>query len=184
MPQSALIILHPNFEEIEAITPADILSRADVSVTLVSTTEELLVTGRSGIAIQANLTLSQLNDNSFDLIMLPGGPGIEKIRNHQRICRLLSEQHATGRLIGCICAAPLLLLDAGLLNQIRVAAHPSTLASFERTTKLPVIEEQNIITSAGAGTATEFALELVKQLKGPQKAEYIATSICWREPTS
>lgn len=177
--QRALIILHPQFEEIEAVVPIDLLSRADIQITSATTTENLLVTGRSGITMKANVTLGSILDEVFDLIILPGGPGISSIRKEPRICNLFQKHHASEKPIGCICAAPLLLLDAELLNNITVSAHPSTHRSFERTSMNSVCNEKKLITSSGAGTATEFALELVRELTDSAKATEIAASICW-----
>ena len=76
MSKRALILLHPGFEEIEAVTPIDLLSRAGVEVVQASLDDTLLVAGRSGITLQATHRLIDVADERFDAIILPGGPGI------------------------------------------------------------------------------------------------------------
>ena len=177
--KKALLILHPGFEEVEALTPVDLLARADIEVVQAAIGGDRLVTGRNGITVQATHGLKSVAQDAFDLVILPGGPGIFKLRRDPTICGLLQRQHAAGKLIGCICAAPLLLLDAGLTDPLNYTCHPSAENELSRALPQPVVEDGNIITSRGAGTATEFALALVARLEGKATATAVAKSICW-----
>jgi 4-methyl-5(b-hydroxyethyl)-thiazole monophosphate biosynthesis len=180
MSLKALIILHPGFEEMEAIAPIDLLSRADVSVTQAAIGQERLVTGRSGITLEATHFLRELPEDAlYDAVIVPGGPGVGKIRGHETVCKILKRHRAADKTVACICAAPLLLLDAGLTEGLCFTAHPSAAEELGSTTDLPVVVDGNTITSQGAGTATEFALAIVEALSGPQTSQEIAASICW-----
>lgn len=177
----ALILLHEGFEEIEAVTPIDLLSRAGVEVIQASLGNTLRVTGRSGITISAVHSLQDLSTTDYDLVILPGGPGINKLRRNVLLCNLLKEQARASRMIACICAAPLILLDAGLLSgETRYTAHPSTAGELPKAASDPVVVDGAIITSTGAGTAIEFSLELVRQVAGNQVAKEIADAISWQ----
>ncbi|MGC6424917.1 MAG: DJ-1 family glyoxalase III [Lentimonas sp.] len=178
----ALILLHPGFEEIEAITPIDLLSRADIEVTQATVSEELEVMGRSGITLKATGTLQAVMGDTFDLLIVPGGPGIQKLRGNTAIYELLRRHAEKSKLIGCICAAPLLLKDAGLLGGKNFTAHPSTEVELPEVTEQAVVFDGNLTTSRGAGAATEFALALVQKLCGYRHARQIADSICWPHP--
>lgn len=177
---NALIILHPGFEEIEAITPADLLSRADIQPTLASIDTKVSVTGRSGITLQADCTLADCTSQEFDLVIVPGGPGIQQIRQHSALCERLHRQLNSGRHLACICAAPLLLKDAGLTTGRSITCHPSAAAELQTTNTSAVIVDGTLITSRGAGTATEFGLTLIEELKDAELANEIAASICWQ----
>jgi 4-methyl-5(b-hydroxyethyl)-thiazole monophosphate biosynthesis len=179
MKKKALVILHPGFEEIEAVTPIDLLARAEVHVVKAAIGDHLQVEGRSGITLQATHRLSEVIEEHFDAVILPGGPGIMQIRNHPEFCALLVRQKAAGNLIGCICAAPLLLRDAGLIDGLSYTAHPSTAAELPNASLEAVVQDGNIVTSRGAGTATEFALALVRSLTDGATTQTIADSICW-----
>ena len=76
----ALVILHPGFEEIEAITPMDLLSRAGIEVVSASINSKRSVTGRSSITLEADTVLNDVIEDLFDMVVLPGGPGIQAIR--------------------------------------------------------------------------------------------------------
>lgn len=179
MKQRALIILHPGFEEMEAVAPIDLLDRAGVEVVQASTSGALLVEGRNGITLEATRLLSDVAEQDFDVVIIPGGPGVKELRNDARIIGCLRRHHASGKVVAAICAAPLLLKDAGLIDGIAYTAHPSTSEELGEAREEPVVKDGQIYTSRGAGTATEFALALIRELCGEENAKEIATSICW-----
>lgn len=171
--------MHPGFEEMEAIASIDLLVRADIDVTLASTTEDSLVSGRGGITIQTTESFEKAKGNDlYDVVIVPGGPGIKALRHNQEICDFLRKHHADGKILACICAAPLLLLDAGLLPG-RYTAHHSTGAELPSAAEEDCVWEGNILTSKGAGTATQFSLALIEALIDKAKRAEIAESVCW-----
>ena len=181
MNKLALIILYPGFEEIEAVTPIDLLTRAGVKVIQAALSEKLEVTGKSGIVLQASHHLEDVVSEPFDAVILPGGPGIQEIRKHPIVCKLFEQQKATNRIIGCICAAPLLLLDADLLSDVRYTCYPSVQNELPEALEEPVVQDGVIITSRGPGTATEFGLSLISALVDEATAGKVAESICWNK---
>lgn len=178
MKQRALVILHPGVEEMEAVAPIDLLSRAGVEVVQAAAGKETKVLGRSGIKLLADSLLSEVVEDTFDAVILPGGPGIGELRHHDGICNLLKRQYESGRVVACICAAPLFLLDAGLINELsEYTSHPSTEAELPERNTQPLAVSGHVITSLGAGTATQFSLKIVEQLCGRSTADEIASSI-------
>ena len=180
MATTVLTLLADGFEEIEATAPIDLLRRADAEVTVASCSGSLEVTGRSKITLRTDTLLSKIPDPlAFDLLVLPGGPAVFELRKRSEIIDLIRTFADTGKPIGAICAAPLLLLDAGVItSDSTCTAHGST--SNELTNlkqKFAVVQEEKIITSRGAGTAVEFGLALINELFGLQKANEIRASI-------
>ena len=176
---SVLVILMNGFEEIEAIAPIDLLRRAGARVITASITPEQTVTGRSNIPVLADTTLAIAAQQTYDLIFLPGGPGVKHLRNDHRIIPLLQAHVAAGKPVAAICAAPLVLLDAGLLASRRYTAFPAT------ANELPailhdqrVVEDGPIITSRGAGTALDAGYAMIARLFGAEKAAEIKRGIC------
>ncbi|MFT3866911.1 MAG: DJ-1/PfpI family protein [Nibricoccus sp.] len=176
---TVLFILPEGFEEIEAITPIDLLRRAGAEVTLAALGTSPHVTGRCNITMHADTTLSEAGSKTYDLLALPGGPGVLNLRGDMRVRELVQQQAAAGRWVAAICAAPTVLHDAGLLEGRRYTAHssvakqlPSLLAN-ER-----VVVDGKIITSRGAGTALDFGFVLVEKLFSAEKAREISAAIC------
>jgi 4-methyl-5(b-hydroxyethyl)-thiazole monophosphate biosynthesis len=178
--KSALTILPNSFEELEAVAPIDLLRRAGVTVTVAALTEAPLVIGRSNLALRPDTTLDAVLDQDFDLIFLPGGPGVRHLRANPRIRTLLLRQYARGGLLAAICAAPTVLHDAGLLAGRRYTAHPSVAGELSAIiSEEKVVRDGQILTSRGAGTAIDFGLVLVSALQGPAAAQQVANAIAW-----
>lgn len=178
MPKRVLCILAPGFEEIETLAPVDLLRRAGAEVILASITPERLLEGRCGVRVQADALLADVEKEPFDLVLIPGGPGVKALRANGRAARLALAQVGSGKPVAAICAAPTVLADAGLLTGRRFTAHFSvhgelpTALGDER-----VVEDDLLITSRGAGTALDFGLALVRRLYGEECAGEIAKAI-------
>jgi 4-methyl-5(b-hydroxyethyl)-thiazole monophosphate biosynthesis len=179
--KNALVILTDNFEEIEAVTPIDLLRRAEVAVTVASRTGSLSVAGRSGIAVTADCLLEAAEEGLYDLFVLPGGPGHKALRADPRVIALAKKHASSGKIVAAICAAPVVLKDAGLLAGRRHTAHTSVAAELpDLLADEDAVVDGNLITSRGAGTSVPFSLTLVETLCGRAKALEVARSICYR----
>ncbi len=183
MSKTALIILHEGFEEMEAIAPIDILRRGEIAVTVASREFHATVKGRNGVSVKADVLLDEALKQTYDCLILPGGPGVGKLRDDRRVLDALTRYQKDGRLIAAICAAPLCLLDAGLLPGKPFTSHPTTAQELPgRDTDQAVVESGNLITSQGAGTATAFALAVLARLSDAATAQGVAESICLSSP--
>lgn len=176
---TVLAILADGFEEIETVTPIDLLRRAGVTVTLAALGEGIHATGRCGLTLHADTNLESVRSQSFDCLFLPGGPGVKLLRSNPRVRELVLRQHRAGGWLAAICAAPAVLHDAGLLAGKRYTAH------FSMAAELPQIQsaercvvDGHILTSRGAGTAQDFGLLMIEKLVSPQKAAEVSAAIC------
>lgn len=174
-----LCLLATGFEEIETVAPVDLLRRAGAEVVIASVGEHLEVTGRCGMVLRADAILAAVLGQKFDLLFLPGGPGVKELRADGRAARLAKEYSEAGKPVAAICAAPTVLHDAGLLAGRRFTSHFGVRDELKETRcdTERVVEDGGIITSRGAGTAVEFGLTLVRRLFGPDKEREIAASI-------
>jgi len=176
---TVLAILPEGFEEIEAVTPIDLLRRAGCEVTVAALGTSAHVTGRCSLTMHADATLGVAAEKTYDLIFLPGGPGVLNLRGDARVRELVRQQAAASRWVAAICAAPTVLNDAGLLEGRRYTAHFSVAKELPHILKDErVVVDGPIITSRGAGTALDFGLKLVELLLSSEKAREIAASIC------
>ncbi|MEN8199565.1 MAG: DJ-1 family glyoxalase III [Thermodesulfobacteriota bacterium] len=172
MEKRVLIPLAEGFEMIEALSVVDILRRGNIQVDTAALGDNLQVTSSHGVTVFADKLLSNCLDQVYDLIALPGGiPGAENLKNSEELVGLLKKQRKEERLYGAICASPALVLEHhGMLEGKKATCHPgfvSHLSSQEHTGE-KVIVDGNCITSRGAGTSIDFALELLAHLAGEE----------------
>lgn len=163
-----IVPLAEGFEELEAVTIIDILRRADIE-TVTASLRSTAVTGSHGITVTADTVLT--GDEVFDGIVLPGGiPGSINLKKDPRIIRLLKSINDAGGITAAICAAPIVLAEAGLLQGRHYTCYPGYEDEIgkEGYTAAPVTEDGNIITGRGAACAIPFALKIVERVRGPE----------------
>ena len=174
-----LMPLAQGFEEIEALTVVDILRRAGVEVVLAGI-QPGSVEGSHQISIIPDTTIDAAIAGDFDMIVLPGGqPGSDNLNADPRIHVLLTEFAAKDKLIGAICAAPIVLAAAGLLSGKKATCYPAYAdrlngGIYEDS---PVVIDGTIITSRGPGTAVNFGMEIAALLAGQGVADAVAKSM-------
>jgi len=174
-----LVPLAEGFEELEAVTIIDVLRRAGIDV-VVASLGSSPVTGAHGIRISADTPLAALAEQDFDMIALPGGmPGADHLKKDPRIAEIVRRLHDKGRPVAAICAAPMVLDAAGVLNGRRATSFPGFLKDAKTATVVgdAVVVDRGVITSRGPGTALDFALTLVAELAGPSVREAIESRL-------
>ncbi len=181
MAKKAIIVLAEGFEEIEAVTPIDILRRAEVETEIVGL-DATEVTGAHGITVQADRVLNETEE--ADAIILPGGlPGAENLAASEALSAVLKAQAEAGRIVAAICAAPAYVLaPLGLLDGREATCYPECqdhLADRATYVEKPVVQAENIITSRGPGTAMAFGIALVQELVDFETADEQANRILY-----
>ena len=176
------VFLADGFEEIEALTPVDLLRRAGVQVMTVSIypgrTE---VEGARKIRVCADTDIDGADPDKADLIVLPGGmPGTVNLLGCERLMEIVDEFNAKEKRIAAICAAPARILGSrGLLDNKKATCYPGLeeLLTGAQFVTDSVVTDGNITTSRGLGTAVDFSCELISLLCGAEKAREIRASV-------
>ncbi|MHC5212577.1 MAG: DJ-1 family glyoxalase III [Planctomycetota bacterium] len=175
----ACVLFAEGFEEIEAVTLVDVLRRAEIETVSVGVGARD-VTGSHGITVRTDATLAETAARRWDLVVLPGGmPGAANLRDDAGVQALLAAQHAAGRRIAAICAAPIALAPAGVLEGRRATSYPGYADQLggARYVEESVVVDGPLITSRGPGTALPFALALVAELAGAERAEALGRAM-------
>jgi len=172
MSKKILVPLATGFEEIEAVTIIDVLTRAGVNVLTASLDDNKNVKGANGIVVVANYTITQIDVDSLDMIVLPGGwDGTHALADDENIQSILKKMNEDQKHIGAICAAPFALKQADVLSS-NYTCYPSVEEQIKQdgyTDQSKVVQDGKIITSRGPATAICFALHIVKNLVSEQK---------------
>ena len=176
------MLLGTGFEETEAVAPLDLLRRAGVEVATVGLNGKI-VYGSHKIGVEADLTLDQLDTETLEMIILPGGlGGVASIKACPAALEAVRYAYEHGKWVGAICAAPSILAELGITDGKNVTCYPGFEAKMgdARMVNAAAVRDGRIITGTSAGCAVPFGLELVAALKGPEAAEAVAKQIVIR----
>lgn len=180
MKKTVLVVLADGFEEIEAITPIDVLRRAGLEV-LVAGVGKRQIEGAHGIKVEADIELEKYTGTP-DAVVLPGGlPGADNLKKSRAVSELLARMKKADKIIGAICAAPArVLVPSGMLDGKKATCYPGFEGEFtSKTTFMPdrVVRDGQVITSRGPGSALEFSLELVRNLVDERTASKLSEGL-------
>lgn len=176
-----IALLKTGFEEIEALTIVDYLRRAEIEVDMVSTVDDINVTGAHGITVKTDVMLDDINADEIDLVFVPGGmPGAKDLKEDERVIDLIKKIDENGHVIAAICAAPIVLEEAGVLKDKIATSYPGfdqELKSLKEYKEELIVIDQNVVTSRGPATAAYLALQLIELIKGQNASEEIKKDI-------
>ncbi len=173
------LFLTDNTQMIEALTPVDMLRRANIEVCTVSITESLTVTSSNGVKINADKMFEQCDFNDITAAILPGGPGVPSMIAHKPLCDLILKNYKKGNLTAAICAAPTLLSAIGLKE--KTAVFPGMKDKVFSYSEQRVCIDSNVITAAAMGCSEEFSYEIIKYLMDENAANAVSDSILMRK---
>ncbi len=174
------LFLAEGFEEIEAVTPIDVFRRAGMEVTTVSVTGSNLVGGAHGIIIQADSLFENTEFKGDFILFLPGGmPGTANLGKHAGLTKLLKKHSDRNQPVAAICAAPSIPGQLGMLRDKEAICYPG----YEKflygasLSTADIVKSGSFYTAKAAGVALKFALKIVKDFEGQEKADEIARAI-------
>ena len=177
------ILLGTGFEEVEAITPLDLLRRAGVEVMTVGLNGKTVYGGHN-IGIEADIQIGEMDLTAMDMIVLPGGlGGVASIRACQEAMDAINFAWQNGKFVAAICAGPTVLADLKITDGKKATCYPgceSGMGSADILPDAPCVQDGNVITGTSAGCAIPFGLALIEALKGSAVAKAIAQQIVIR----
>lgn len=178
-----IVFLANGFEEVEALTVVDYLRRMDIDVDMVSITEEIRVKGAHNIEVITDKKTGEIKDgNGYDGVIIPGGlPGATNLRDDDKVIDIVKSINKREGLVAAICAGPIVLERAGIINGRKVTSYPGFDQDLETGIykEEPVVRDNNIITARGPAIAVDFAIEIVNYLLGDEKSEELKKDILY-----
>ncbi len=171
------IILGTGFEEVEAVAPCDVLRRAQIPVQYAGIGGRL-VEGAHGITLQADVTVEEMDLESMDMIVLPGGMGgVQSIEGSDVTLRAVKHALDQGKYVAAICAAPTILGKRGWIDGKHVVCYPGMEQELGKAIPHPekeAVVDGNLITGRAPGAAIEFGLTLAGLLPGSFTPDEVA----------
>lgn len=176
------LLLADGFEEIETMVTVDVLRRCDIEVEIMSVTGKRVVTGAHRVVTKADGLFRRTSVVDADAIILPGGmPGAQTLAANPMLRESLRRLNTKGHVIAAICAAPMVLGMAGILEGRHATCYPGfekyltgAICHLDRY----VVEDNNIITACGPAAALPFAIAIVKRI-APEKVDRVLAEMCY-----
>lgn len=185
MKEIVAVHLAEGFEEIEAVSIIDIFRRAEIETLVVSVTDKREVTGAHNISVTADTLFEEVDYDQVKMIVLPGGmPGAKNLNNHSGLGKQILHFYSEGKLLGAICAAPLVFGNLKILKDKKATCYPGYEDQLigADVTGNDIEVTGNIVTGKGAGVAIPFALRIVEMLKSKQLADSLAKKLIYSIP--
>lgn len=177
------LILGKGFEEIEAVVPCDILRRGGLGVCFAAVGEQKTVTGAHGIVLTAETLTSALSPTAEDVLLIPGGMGgVDSILSDEKTMSMLARAAEAGAGLAAICAGPAVLAKLGLLDGRQITCYPGTEHLMGKAlcdTSKKTFSEPGLTTGRAPGSALDFGLAVLSQLKGAEVAEKIKAELVY-----
>lgn len=176
------MLLGTGFEETEAVAPLDLLRRAGVEIQTVGINGKTVYGGHS-IGMEADITIDQMDLNTMEMIILPGGlGGVASARASKEAMAALDYAWKNGRYVAAICAGPTVLADLGITDGKNATCFPGCEPQMGSANIMNVaaVADGKLITGTSAGCAIPFGLALIAALKGQEAADKIKQQIVIR----
>lgn len=177
------IFLAHGFEEVEAVTPIDIIRRAEMDVRVVGIGGKE-IKGAHGITVVCDIAEDEVSLSDLEMIVLPGGmPGTLNLEKSQALQEIIDHAVLNEKWVAAICAAPSILGHKGLLAGKNATCFPG----FEDQLIGAVLSDERVcvdgrfVTAPGPGAAEEFSLKLVELLGGEQRMQKVKASMQCRK---
>ncbi len=176
-----LVPLAEGFEDLEAITISDLLRRAQIEV-VTAGLKPGPVKGSRGTIVVPDMSLDEALQQNYDMVVLPGGqPGASYLEKDERVRDLLTAMAAANKPTAAICAAPKVLASIGMLDGKKATSFPGSVTQEEfpqvQISADAVVQDGNIVTSRGPGTAMDFTLKLIEILSGTETSEQVEQAL-------
>ncbi len=178
------MFLAEGFEEIEAVTLIDLLRRAEINIKTVSVSKSPEVKGAHDISVIADEIFDDVNFDTVDAILLPGGsPGVPNLSTNQKVLDIVKKFYNEDKYLIAICAAPFVLEKAEILDGKKITCYPSwkDMIKSPKIVPDPVVVDGKIITAEGVGSSIEMGLKIVEIFSGKEKSGELKQKIVYRK---
>ena len=173
------LLVFPNLTQLDLTGPYEVLARLPGAQTLLLWKNLDPVRSEHGLTI---LPMAPLESSEpLDLILVPGGPGINPLLEDAEILAFLRRVAAGARYVVGVCTGSLVLGAAGLLRGRRATTH--WLYAEELRTRFPkvtvemdriFVQDGPVWSSAGMTAGIDLAVALVEADVGVELARSVA----------
>ena len=167
MKKMVFVVAPEVFRDEEYIEPKTILEAAGIEITTASTVVGEIY-GKIKIKAQSQMLAKDIKVDDFDGIFFVGGNGASVYFEDEVVHDIARQFYDKGKIVSAICIAPVILANAGLLQNKKATVFPSgadiLIQNGANYTGNSVEVDGNIVTGNGPEAAREFAEVLLNLL--------------------
>ena len=178
------VLLANGFEEVEALTVVDYLRRVDISVDMVSITNNNNVGGAHNIEVVSNKVIDEIKESDYKAVIIPGGmPGAQNLKDSSKVIDFVEKMSRAKKLLAAICAGPIVLSKADVIKDKKITSYPGfeKELNFKEYKEEAVVIDDNVITARGPYFAVDFALAIIEYLIDKETAEKVKEDILYKK---
>lgn len=177
--KKVLVIISKGFEEVELLGPLDMFSRSDISYDLTTIDNTSDVVSSHNFALHNVKPLTEnINVDMYDMLYIPGGAHFKTLDNSTLVKNTILKFDKASKLIGSICAAPILLGHLGLLKNKNYTCFTAMNEDMGGNYKYQgVVADGRYITGRSVYYSTMFGIELAKHLLSKTDFERLCAQI-------
>ncbi len=174
------ILIYDGFTALDAIGPYEVLAQVPGSeVHFVAETARVVKADTGYVGLEA--TKSILDLETADILVVPGGPGDELVRQNERMLGWIRKIHEDCKWTTSVCSGSLILGAAGLLKGKRATSHWFVIDRLREFGAEPthqrIVEDGKLITAAGVSAGIDMGLRLAQRIGGNDLAQMIQLGI-------
>ena len=163
-----LIVSGDGFEDTELLVPWYRLREAKIDVHIASSRAGIF-SGKHGYEAEAELGLGDVQAQSYDLLLLPGGKAPAKLREDQRLLELARSFFAADKPVAAICHGPQILVSAGLLKGRTATCYKTVAPELKEAgadyQDRELVVDGNLITARQPDDLPAFTREIMRRVE-------------------
>lgn len=119
-----LMFVEDVYEDLELWYPKLRMIEAGALVTVAGPEADRKYAGKHGYPCQSEAAIRDMNSETFDGVIIPGGFSPDKLRRDPKVLSLVREFAQTGKLVAAICHAGWIPISAGVYKGVKVTGSP------------------------------------------------------------
>jgi len=163
-----MVVPNADFRDEELLLPKKIFEESGYAVTIAAA-KSGNAKGVMGATVAVENTIDQIQSDTYDALVLVGGPGAQVYWGDSRLHLLIQDAYKRNKVIGAICLAPVTLANAGIMKNKKATVWHSEArrltSAGARYISEDVVSDGKIVTANGPQAAEQFAKKILEELK-------------------
>lgn len=164
--KKVLMFVEDLFEDLELMYPKLRLIEEGAAVVLAGASTDTVYRGYHGYPVKADIRLSDVNPNNFDILVIAGGFAPDKLRRCMDVKNITRAMHEHGKVIAFICHGGWIPISAGIMSGYTCTSTRGITDDLENAgakwVNESVVIDRNLISSRGPDDLPAFCRAIIQ----------------------